>query len=71
MFIDGGQGFRDDVEAVLVQKGALHVNGHLHHDARGVLPRPPQPATEWQYRTLVETTVDAVAGTLTPGSSSK
>ena len=55
MFIDGDQGFRDDIEAVLLQKGALHVNVNLHHDARGVLPRPWQPATERQYQTLVET----------------
>ena len=31
------------------------MNGHLHHEARGVLPRPWLPATEHQYRTLIET----------------
>ncbi len=43
------------LSAVLLQKGALHVNVNLQHDARGVLPRPWQPATERQYQTLVET----------------
>src|SRR5215210_1189887 len=55
MFIDGGQDYRDDIEAVLLQKGVLHVNGHLHHGPGGVLPRPLRSALEWQYQTLVET----------------
>jgi diguanylate cyclase (GGDEF)-like protein/PAS domain S-box-containing protein len=55
MFIDGGERFCDDIEAVRLQKGARHVNGNLHHNARGVLPRLWQPATERQYQTLVET----------------
>jgi diguanylate cyclase (GGDEF)-like protein/PAS domain S-box-containing protein len=31
------------------------VNGHLHHDARGVLSRPSHLDTERQYQTLIET----------------
>jgi diguanylate cyclase (GGDEF)-like protein/PAS domain S-box-containing protein len=51
---DGDRNFRNDIGAVLLQKGALHVNLNLQHDARGVLPRPWQPATESQFRTLIE-----------------
>jgi diguanylate cyclase (GGDEF)-like protein/PAS domain S-box-containing protein len=51
--IDGDQRVRNDIRAVLLRKGVLHVN--LHYDARGVLLRPWQPATEHWRQTLVET----------------
>jgi diguanylate cyclase (GGDEF)-like protein/PAS domain S-box-containing protein len=55
VFIDGGEGSRDDIEAVRLQRGALQVNGHLYHETCGVLPQPWLPATELQYQTLIET----------------
>jgi diguanylate cyclase (GGDEF)-like protein/PAS domain S-box-containing protein len=55
VFIDGGEGSRDDIEAVRLQRGALQVNGHLYHETCGVLPQPWLPAAELQYQTLIET----------------
>jgi diguanylate cyclase (GGDEF)-like protein/PAS domain S-box-containing protein len=53
-FRDGDQGFRDEIGAVHLQKGALHVNVKLHHDPSGAMPRPWQPGTDSHFQTLIE-----------------